>query len=374
MSERPTIAACLIVRNEAAALSACLESLQNHVDAIYVTDTGSTDDSPAIARSFGAEVSFIPWNDNFASARNASIAAAKEDWILTIDADDRLPAGEADKLREQLAEDACAATVNYQVNRDYTPVRAIKLLRNRQGAQFEGLIHENVCRWLAAREACGWRRQALNITVLHEGYTAAALPFKVARNLPLLEAEWKRSGELKIPGHSLHVGAELGLALAHANRLEEGADFLTALLNDEMTGGFNPSLSSSLQILINLLWVFDQMGRSSDRLLVVRSVEAFFDRSPVYQLHRGLVELASANFKSAREWLERFHDRWSKDGLDVAIPVEYLGAGLWRDLGICHMAERQYKAAETCFQRCLELDPGNHEYQLRLKVACGIIA
>ena len=72
-----------MVRNEAAFLRVCLASLEGQVDAIYVTDTGSTDESVAIAKSFGANVRSFQWNNDFAAARNASIAGVREDWILT---------------------------------------------------------------------------------------------------------------------------------------------------------------------------------------------------------------------------------------------------------------------------------------------------
>jgi glycosyltransferase involved in cell wall biosynthesis len=52
----PAIALVMIVRNGAATLARCLSSVRDHVDEIIVLDTGSTDESVAVARHFGVRV------------------------------------------------------------------------------------------------------------------------------------------------------------------------------------------------------------------------------------------------------------------------------------------------------------------------------
>lgn len=356
-----------MVRNEAALLPSCLSSLENQVDAIYLTDTGSSDDSLAIAQSFGAHTRSFRWNDDFAAARNASLAGVVEDWILLLDADDLFPSGQAAKIRERLANDACAATLNYSVDSAFTPLRTIKLLRNGMDAHFEGIIHENLHRWLASKKAEGLRIQHLDVDLLHRGYNADSLPGKVARNLPLLQEEWERTTDEVLPERRLQIGAELGLALAYAGNLKEASSLLHDLLGKEINSGFKSPFS--FQILINFLWVLLQSGDEAGRLKLMRSLEGLLAKSPVYQLHRGLVELAAAEFSTAREWLEYFHQR-SNNQFEIPIPIEFLGAGLWRDLGICHAGEKDLSAAAECFQHCIELDPNNREYQLRL-LACS---
>ena len=368
MSSPPTLAACLMVRNEADHLRRCLDSLEGEVDAIYVTDTGSTDESVAVARSYGAVVRSFPWCDDFAAARNASIAEVREEWILTLDADDAFPRGAARTLRDQLAADACAATVRYSIIPTHTPLRTVKLLRNGLGARYEGIIHESVQKWMSAKRAEGWQRQDLDVSLVHWGYTSEAMPGKVARNLPLLRREWNRiqaSGDL---APRLHVGAELGLALAHAGHATEAAELLGQLLR-EATAAVPLPLPPALKILFNLLWVFRAEGAEGAALAVVQAVEKFFARSPAYQLHRGLTELAAGNHAAAHTWLEQFRVTWTERELDVAVPVEYLGAKLWDALAHCHMGLRDYLSAAMCYQRCVELAPEDRELQLRLLVA-----
>ena len=97
----PAISLCMIVRNEADVLGRCLASVRAAVDEIIIVDTGSTDGTADIARSFGAHVIPFKWIDDFAAARNASFAAATCPYILWLDADDILLPADLQKLQER---------------------------------------------------------------------------------------------------------------------------------------------------------------------------------------------------------------------------------------------------------------------------------
>ncbi|MFC1618615.1 glycosyltransferase family 2 protein, partial [Candidatus Neomarinimicrobiota bacterium] len=97
-----SLSVCMIVRNEARMLPGCLNSLTGVADQIVVIDTGSEDDTAKIARSFGAQVYDFPWGDDFAAARNESIRHASGDWILWIDADERLLPSSIEFLKRSL--------------------------------------------------------------------------------------------------------------------------------------------------------------------------------------------------------------------------------------------------------------------------------
>jgi len=83
------LSAAMIVRDEEHHLEACLRSIQDLVDEIVLVDTGSEDQSVAIARRFGARVFEFAWCDDFAAARNHGLERCRGDWILYIDADER---------------------------------------------------------------------------------------------------------------------------------------------------------------------------------------------------------------------------------------------------------------------------------------------
>jgi glycosyltransferase involved in cell wall biosynthesis len=95
------LAVNVIVRDEAAHLSACLASVREVADVVVVHDTGSRDDSVAVAWAAGATVVEGRWEDDFASARNVALAASRAPWVLALDADERWQ-GRRDDLHRAL--------------------------------------------------------------------------------------------------------------------------------------------------------------------------------------------------------------------------------------------------------------------------------
>jgi glycosyltransferase involved in cell wall biosynthesis len=99
----------MIVKDESAHLARCLRSVRNVVDRIVIGDTGSTDDTVAVARSYDAEVISVPWNGDFASARNAVLYHSRCDWIVVLDADEMLDANGAEALAKAVQQPGPAA-------------------------------------------------------------------------------------------------------------------------------------------------------------------------------------------------------------------------------------------------------------------------
>ena len=86
----PTVGLSMIVKNGAATLRPCLESVRGTVEQIVIADTGCSDNTCAIAREFNADIISFPWENDFAKARNAALAPLKTDWVLILDADEEL--------------------------------------------------------------------------------------------------------------------------------------------------------------------------------------------------------------------------------------------------------------------------------------------
>ena len=82
----------VITKNEASNIAACLESV-GFADEVIVLDNASSDDTLDIARRLGAHVhSTVDW-PGFGPQKNRAIALAQSDWILSLDADERLTPG-----------------------------------------------------------------------------------------------------------------------------------------------------------------------------------------------------------------------------------------------------------------------------------------
>lgn len=170
----PTISLCLIAKNEEKFLGMCLASVAGAVDEINVLDTGSTDNTVAVAQAYGARVAHRPWDGHFANARNASLAMATGDWILSLDADERILMTHQHLIRKIVSEAPpdcqgifCICVSGTPGMVDESPV--LRLFRRLPHIKFEGRIHEEV--GMTIQRAGGALGQS-QIVIIHEGYQA----------------------------------------------------------------------------------------------------------------------------------------------------------------------------------------------------------
>lgn len=185
----PRVSACLIVRDEAGHIDACLESLAGFADEIVVVDTGSGDDTVERARRHGARIHHFPWNGDFSAARNEAVARARGAWVLTIDADERLAIPAGFDRAALLASPHLAYRLWIRPHRKVTPLAVLRLWRRNAGIAYRGRFHESVTADVARLAAETGRPVAVcDLAIDHLGYEGTAAE-KGERNLPLLEAE-----------------------------------------------------------------------------------------------------------------------------------------------------------------------------------------
>lgn len=97
----PTLSALVVAHNEEVQLAACLEALRFADETVVVLDR-CTDRSREIAQGFGARLVEGAWELE-GPRRNAGIAACSGDWILEVDADERVPPDLAAEIRQAIA-------------------------------------------------------------------------------------------------------------------------------------------------------------------------------------------------------------------------------------------------------------------------------
>jgi hypothetical protein len=214
------VSACLIVRDEQANLRDCLESVAGYVEQIVVCDTGSIDDTVAVARDFGARVITADWTDDFAAARNLALDACTTPWVLTIDADERAEGNPAwlPVMLEALDDDVPALTVEITQAGGFDPRgvpthHAVKLFKPDR-CRWRGRVHERLV-WangpLAGLAVPGARLPAPTLRLVHHGYVDQAhVAAKAARNARLAERQLADLLALEAHGDDL-AAAELDL-------------------------------------------------------------------------------------------------------------------------------------------------------------------
>ncbi len=187
----------MIVRDEAERLAACLRSVQGFVDEMVVVDTGSSDDTVAIAEGLGATVHRIDWPGDFAPARNQALQWVSGDWVLVLDADEQLRPEAREPLR-QLMEQPELLLVNLlrqELGALQSPYSNVSRLFRRHPAirwsrAYHSLVDDSVAE-LLQREP-HWRiADCSTPALLHDGYRPELLSAgnKAARLRAAMEAE-----------------------------------------------------------------------------------------------------------------------------------------------------------------------------------------
>jgi glycosyltransferase involved in cell wall biosynthesis len=155
----PRLSAIIIAKNEGANIAACLDSVK-FCDEIVVVDSGSTDDTVALAQAAGAKVSFHPF-EGFGRQFNQALARATGDWVLSVDADERVSAALAAEIDKAITE---AKADGYEMPRSSTfcgrtmrhsgwyPDYVLRVWRRGRARWTEDLVHPRpVCDGPVAR-------------------------------------------------------------------------------------------------------------------------------------------------------------------------------------------------------------------------------
>lgn len=223
----PRLSICVIARDEARFLDACLASVEGLADEVIVVDTGSVDDSRETALRRGARVFDEVWQDDFSHARNRALREASGAWILVIDCDEVVARSDHARLRALLRDDAHGAyrmtTRNYsagiqhegwtactgayaeeKIYGGWFPSTKVRLWRHRPDVQFEGVVHELVePSLLRAQVSIG----DCHVPVHHYGYAEKERD----------RDHYVQAGERKVRENPSDMRARYELAIAYRN-------------------------------------------------------------------------------------------------------------------------------------------------------------
>ncbi len=148
----PKVSVTVITKNEAVNLAAALDSVA-WADEILVVDSGSTDGTTEIARRYTDRVITRDWQ-GYSAQKNYAASAASHDWILSLDADERVTSSLADEIRGILSVEPNAR--GYRIPRiahylgcwirstDWYPDYQLRLYDRRVGRWTPRPVHESV--------------------------------------------------------------------------------------------------------------------------------------------------------------------------------------------------------------------------------------
>ncbi len=170
------VSLCVITRNEALHLEQFLGFWEPFAEQICVTDTGSADETVAIARRFTEHVAEVDGEPmDLAAARNRCLEMATCPWILSLDPDEEVSLPDLPALH-RLTDDDQAHAYSFQVvnhQKDGQPVvsNAVRLFRNSEQIRYSRPVHETVEQSLRALPGVVLRHA--DIPIQHLGYLKA---------------------------------------------------------------------------------------------------------------------------------------------------------------------------------------------------------
>jgi tetratricopeptide (TPR) repeat protein len=399
----PTLSLCLITRNEGSKLTHCLESVHDLVDEILVVDTGSTDRTLEIARSFEAKVAEVPWEDSFSVPRNRALAEATGDWIFMLDADERLAPESRPILRELIAgtsedginvciKDVPGGDALFEARRNWF----VRLFRRVPGIYFEGRVHEQIVP--SIRRAGGAILQRSGIVIHHYGCAEPGprRQERQQRDLRLLLMEVAERPK------DAFARYHLGVTCQSMNKIREATDHLLQAL-DLSTGQAALSLDLQSKAHTRLAQLYLAQNELETAIRHCECAVGCGSDDPLTFFLAAVVHMHTYDFGTAATVLEHglevagtddevtlesgirmdqlrlalAHCKRLDGHLEKAIPQyrtctendpENLDA--WIGLAECEAQRQNFSQAKGAFRRALELDPESETAQQGLAL-CG---
>jgi len=147
----PTISAIIITLNESSRIEACLQSLE-WVEEIIILDSGSTDNTIEICKRYTPHVYTTNW-PGFGKQKNRALHKATCDWVLSIDADEIVPASLHSEIQEAIIKSKidgfeiprlssyCGQIIKHS---DWYPDYVLRLIRRGKGKFSDSPVHEKL--------------------------------------------------------------------------------------------------------------------------------------------------------------------------------------------------------------------------------------
>ena len=324
------IALVLIARDEARCIQRCLRSAQAWVDEMWVLDTGSGDDTPALARACGARVASFNWVDDFSAARNAALALTEAPWRLVLDADEWLPglAPGLALLRQQAPTFLGLIQVVSRIDGEHSGQHQAPSWLPRvlpKGIEYVGRIHE--------QPASDLPRRRIDLQVLHDGYLLAQRAAKGGRNRRLLELALAAEPDDAYWHYQLGKDHEI-----HGRFDDAEVHYARAWPSCPTPAAWRHDL------LVRRLFTLKKLARFDQAVQLAQDEMAHWPQSPDFFFTLGdlLLELAAQQPVRAGDLLPMIEASWLRSieiGEQPAMPDSVRGRGSWlpaHNLAVLH--------------------------------------
>lgn len=358
----PRISLSMVVRDEAHQIAAALASVAGFVEEMVLLDTGSCDDTVAIAEGCGARVVQAPWPGDFAPARNQALELVRGEWVLVLDADERLRPEAREPLRQLMAQpDLLLITLlRLEEGARQSPYSAVSRLFRRHpelrwSRPYHAMVDDSVTELL--RREPHWRLALCPEPALrHSGYRPEALAD--GRKARLLRQAMER--DLRQHPHNPYASAKLGALLVEQGERKQGIRLLERGL-DHCPASADPE---RYELLLHLALARSPQHPAAAVALYRQALALPLDGRLSLGARLNLAQLLLESGGDAPEALAEAAEL-CREAVQLAPAI----AHGWNLLGLVERRRGAIAAAITAYRRSLELDPLQASTQQNLAVA-----
>ena len=328
---------------------------------LYSQHSARTDRTAALAREAGARVESREWCDDFAAARNASLAMATGDWVLVLDADEALEEPDARETLEAFAAEgrACAGQVTIVDRQEEGEVRSrvSRFFPRRPDLRYVGRFHEQPC---FGAEPCPPR--PLDLEVAHYGYRRDAIEGKdkLARHRALLEQLLLEQPE------DAYLHYQLGRTYLVGDEHEQAlAAFTSALDHVRPDEPYLPLLS---ELTCHCL---RRVGRSEEALALLQQLAPAWPERADTRYLEGLLALDTGRLELAEGRFQQCLTLEEAGGLGGSSAALARSWGPAYHLAVLRECLGMADDARSWYERALALRPGHPESLAGLERLAG---
>lgn len=341
------ISVCIIAKNEEKYIDECLRRLSVYDWEIIVVDTGSTDNTLNIARTYTPNVYHFDWINDFSAARNYSISQSSNDYILVVDCDEYL---EKDNTTDDLIQNLTKKITSTQVgmlNRlspaaetsDQNNIVHEHIARffNRKYVRYEGSIHEQ----LVSIKKEDLEFVPIPLNFYHVGYSTMDIKReKALRNISMLEKE------LLAKGADPYVYFQLGQSYFGLADYEQALPYFESALSVDVN-----EQEEYVQTLVESYGYCLLYLKQYSKALELEGIYPIFSKRADFVFLMGLVYMNNAMFEDA-----------IKEFLNATTIADYAVEGVnsysaYYNTGVIYECMGNTKEAVRYYKKCGDYEP-----------------
>ncbi|MDR0579107.1 MAG: glycosyltransferase family 2 protein, partial [Campylobacteraceae bacterium] len=185
----PDMSILILTKNEEKNIVDVIKNAKKCSENVFIIDSGSTDNTVALAKENGAKVLFRAWDDDFAAQRNFGLQEVSTKWVLYIDADERLNDELICSIKEAVEKDEPKQYIikrkyiafNQKFNYGVLRPNFVARLFPRENAKWVNKVHE--------RAVCDLPKTTLKGYIEHYTYTSWEQYFNKMNNYSTIAAQ-----------------------------------------------------------------------------------------------------------------------------------------------------------------------------------------